>query len=74
VNHPLESIVRDFLVPTTVIGAVFYGAVFLCFALVAARLVRLVATYSERHLTDVTALHFVVQFKHGRDVLSICAD
>jgi moderate conductance mechanosensitive channel len=63
----LEGIGRNFLVPTTVIGAVFYGVVFLCGAVVAARLIRVVATHSERHLTDVTALRFVVQ------LLQVCA-
>jgi small-conductance mechanosensitive channel len=63
----LEDIGRNVLVPTTVIGAVFYGVVFLCGAVVAARLIRVVATHSERHLTDVTALRFVVQ------LLQICA-
>jgi hypothetical protein len=65
-NHLLASIVRDVFVPTTVIGAVFYGAAFygaafLGVAAVAARLIRVVASHSERHLTDVTALRFVVQ-------------
>jgi moderate conductance mechanosensitive channel len=66
-NDLLESIVRDVLVPTTVIGAVFYGAVCLGFAVVAARLIRVLAAHSERHLTDVTALHFMVQ------LLQVCA-
>jgi moderate conductance mechanosensitive channel len=63
----LEYVVRDFLVPTTVIGAFFYAAVAFGVAVVAARLVRVVATHSERHLTDVTALRFVVQ------LLQVCA-
>src|SRR5688572_17335307 len=63
----LEDIGRNFLVPTTVIGAVFYAVVCLCGAVVAARLIRVVATRSERHLTDVTALRFVVQ------LLQVCA-
>jgi small-conductance mechanosensitive channel len=66
-NHLLASIVRDVLVPTTVIGAVFYGVVCLCGAVAAARMIRVVATRSERHLTDVTALRFVVQ------LLQVCA-
>jgi moderate conductance mechanosensitive channel len=66
-NHLLASIVRDVFVPTTVIGAVFYGAAFLGVAAVAARLIRVVASHSERHLTDVTALRFVVQ------LLQMCA-
>ena len=66
-NHLLASIVRDFFVPTTVTGAVFYGVFFLGFAVVTARLIRVVATYSERHLTDVTALRFAVQ------LLQVCA-
>jgi moderate conductance mechanosensitive channel len=66
-NHLLTSIVRDFLVPTTVIGAFFYGVVCLGLAVGAARLIRVVATHSERHLTDVTALRFVVQ------LLQVCA-
>jgi moderate conductance mechanosensitive channel len=66
-NTLLEDIGRNFLVPTTVIGAVFYGAVFLCGAVAAARLIRVVAIHSERHLTDVTALRFVVQ------LLQVCA-
>ena len=66
-NHLLADVVRDFLVPTTVIGAVFYGVVFVGFAVVAARLIRVLATHSERHLTDVTALRFVVQ------LLQVCA-
>jgi small-conductance mechanosensitive channel len=60
-KHLLEYVVRDFLVPTTVIGALFYGVVCLCMAVIAARLIRVVAHRSERHLTDVTALRFVVQ-------------
>jgi moderate conductance mechanosensitive channel len=66
-NHLLTSIIRDFFVPTTLIGAFFYGVVFLGFAVVAARLIRVVATHSERHLSDVTALRFVVQ------LLQVCA-
>jgi small-conductance mechanosensitive channel len=66
-NQLLASIGRDLFVPATVIGALFYGVVFLGFAVVAARLIRVVATRSERHLTDVTALRFVVQ------LLQVCA-
>jgi hypothetical protein len=66
-NHLLASIVRDVFVPTTVIGAVFYGAVCFGIAAVAARLIRVLASRSERHLTDVTALRFVVQ------LLQMCA-
>jgi small-conductance mechanosensitive channel len=66
-NHLLASIVRDVFVPTTLIGAVFYGAVCFGIAAVAARLIRVVASHSERHLTDVTALRFVVQ------LLQMCA-
>jgi small-conductance mechanosensitive channel len=50
-----------------VIGTVFHGVVFLCAAVVAARLIRVVAAHSERHLTDVTALRFVVQ------LLQVCS-
>jgi hypothetical protein len=39
-NHLLTSIIGDFFVPTTLIGAFFYGVVFLGFAVVAARLIR----------------------------------
>jgi moderate conductance mechanosensitive channel len=66
-NTLLEHVVRDFLVPTTVVGASFYGAVSFGVAVVAAWLIRVVATHSERHLTDVTALRFVVQ------LLQVCA-
>ena len=62
-----EYVVRDFLVPTTLSGAFVYGIVFFGIAVVAARLIRLVANHSERHLTDVTALRFVVQ------LLQVCA-
>ena len=51
-NHLLASIVRDVFVPTTLIGAVFYGAVCFGIAAVAARLIRVVASHGERHLTD----------------------
>jgi small-conductance mechanosensitive channel len=66
-THLLASIIRDVLVPTTVIGAVFYAAVFFGVAAVAARLIRVLASHSERHLTDVTALRFVVS------LLQVCA-
>jgi moderate conductance mechanosensitive channel len=63
----LAYIGRDVLVPTTVIGAFVYGVAFFGLAVVAGRLIRVVATHSERHLTDVTALRFVVQ------LLQMCA-
>ena len=62
-----EYVVRDFLIPTTLSGAFVYGIVFFGIVVVAARLIRLVANHSERHLTDVTALRFVVQ------LLQVCA-
>jgi moderate conductance mechanosensitive channel len=60
-THLLASIVRDVLVPTTLPGALFYGAACLGIAALAVRLLRVAAAHSERHLTDVTALRFVVQ-------------
>jgi len=58
--------VEDFsaliLNPKTVPGALFYAVIFLAAALFAGRLARLFARRSARHLSDVTALNFVVQF------------
>jgi hypothetical protein len=46
-------------------GALFYGAVCLSLTALAVRLLRVAAAHSERHLTDVTALRFVVQLLQG---------
>ncbi len=58
----LEDILRLILDPKNAAGAFFYAVLFLLAALFFGRLVRLIARRSARHLSDVTALNFVVQF------------
>lgn len=57
-----EDFLRLILDPKNAAGAFFYALVFLAVALFAGRLARLLARRSARHLSDVTALNFVVQF------------
>jgi small-conductance mechanosensitive channel len=49
---------NHFLRPTSMMGALILGAIFLCIALVLATIVRRIARRTENHLTDVTALRF----------------
>ena len=48
--------------PGTMIGAIFYGLVFLVFAIVADSIVRRFSKRMEPHLTDVTGLRFATSF------------
>ena len=58
----LDEFLRLILDPKNAAGAFFYAVVFLAAALFAGRLARLFARRSAKYLSDVTALHFVVQF------------
>ncbi|HKA35022.1 MAG TPA: mechanosensitive ion channel domain-containing protein [Candidatus Binatia bacterium] len=57
-----EDFLRLIFDPKNLAGALFYAIVFLTAALLAGRLARLFARRSARHLSDTTALNFVVQF------------
>jgi small-conductance mechanosensitive channel len=58
----LEDFLRLILDPKNAAGAFFYAIVFLLAALFVGRVARLIARRSATHLSDVTALNFVVQF------------
>jgi small-conductance mechanosensitive channel len=51
----------DLLDPSTLEGAFAYALLFLTISIVCARIIRIVARQSGRHLTDVTAINFVAQ-------------
>lgn len=57
-----DDVLRLILDPKNLAGALFYAVIFLIIALMAGRLARLLARRSAQHLSDVTALNFVVQF------------
>jgi small-conductance mechanosensitive channel len=53
-----EYSLDHFLRPTSMMGALVYGVIFFCIALVLATVVGRIARRTEKHLTDVTALRF----------------
>ncbi|HEX4299356.1 MAG TPA: mechanosensitive ion channel domain-containing protein [Gammaproteobacteria bacterium] len=57
----LHQTLADIFDPTSVLGAVTYGVIFVFLALFAGRGVRALAHHSENHLSDLTALRFVTQ-------------
>ncbi|HEY3645650.1 MAG TPA: mechanosensitive ion channel domain-containing protein [Gammaproteobacteria bacterium] len=57
----LHQTLTDIFDPTSVLGAVTYGVIFVMLALFAGRGVRALAHHSESHLSDLTALRFVTQ-------------
>jgi small-conductance mechanosensitive channel len=57
----LHEALTDAFDPTSVLGAVTYGVIFVMLALFAGRGVRALAHHSESHLSDLTALRFVTQ-------------
>jgi small-conductance mechanosensitive channel len=57
----LHHALTDIFDPTTLLGAVTYGVIFVVLALFAGRGVRALAHHSESHLSDLTALRFVTQ-------------
>lgn len=58
----LQQTVSDLFNPATLVGALTYGLILLILAILAARLVRVVAAHSKTHLSDHTGLTFVMQF------------
>lgn len=53
--------ISEFFDPSTLLGALSYGALFVVLALFSGRGVRALAHHSENHLSDLTALRFVTQ-------------
>ncbi|BBP03521.1 hypothetical protein TPL01_08460 [Sulfuriferula plumbiphila] len=58
----LNVLQRDLLNPATLLGAAFYGLVFLAFAMILGRLVRRFSRRVESHFTDVTGIAFASAF------------
>jgi len=56
-NHALS----EFLDPGNPLGAVTYAIVFILLAILAGRVVNILARHSQSHLSDLTALRFVTQ-------------
>lgn len=54
-----DVIRQDLLNPKSLVGALFYGAIFIGLATVVAAVIRRAARRVEPRLTDVTALRFV---------------
>jgi small-conductance mechanosensitive channel len=61
-EHLLDAIRLDLLNPKSLVGALFYGAIFIALAAVVAAVIRRTARRVEPRLTDVTALRFVSAF------------
>ena len=61
-EHLLDAISKDFMNPRSVIGAGFYGVVFLGLAVFLSALIRRTARRLEPRLSDVTGLRFVSAF------------
>jgi len=57
-NHSIDILQHDLLDPGTLVGAAFYGLVFLAAAMALAALVRRAARRVKAHLSDVTGLSF----------------
>lgn len=53
--------IKDYLDPSTVLGAFAYAFLFLVVALLGSRLARLFMKRSAKHLHDITAVNFVIQ-------------
>jgi moderate conductance mechanosensitive channel len=53
-----DNLFHHYLRPTTAMGALVYGLIFLCVAVALTAVVRGIAKRAEKHLTDVTALRF----------------
>jgi small-conductance mechanosensitive channel len=53
-----ENFFHHYLRPTTTIGALLFGLIFLCVAITLAAITRGISKRAEKHLTDVTALRF----------------
>lgn len=58
----LNVLQRDLLNPATLLGAAFYGLVFLGIAMILGRLVRRFSRRVESHFTDVTGIAFASAF------------
>lgn len=52
------NILVDFVNPATIAGAIFYGIVFLCLAVILSTLIHRTAQRIEQHLSDKTGVHF----------------
>jgi small-conductance mechanosensitive channel len=61
-SHLINSLQRDFMNPNTLIGAVFYGLLFLVLAIAIGTIVRKFSKRLESNLTDVTGLRFASLF------------
>ncbi|MDD4858176.1 MAG: mechanosensitive ion channel [Candidatus Krumholzibacteria bacterium] len=53
-----QGFLHQYLRPTTGMGALVFGIIFLCFAITLAAITRGISKRAEKHLTDVTALRF----------------